>query len=106
MEAITTALAAQQAALSGLLVGLDEPEWHRDSRCAGWTVADVVLHLAQTNELALGSITGRFAEAMDELTRVSDRRPTSTTGRRGWWHRNAACQLLTSSPAGRRRPTS
>ena len=63
------ALAAQQAELSGLLDGLDDDGWHRPSPCEGWDVADVVLHLAQTNEMALGSATGRFAEVTAELTR-------------------------------------
>ena len=67
MDAVVTALAEQQAELSALLAGLDEPGWQRPSRCEGWTVADVVLHLAQTNEMALASARGRFAEAMGEL---------------------------------------
>ena len=67
MDTIVAALADQQAELSALLVGLDEPGWQRPSRCEGWTVADVVLHLAQTNEMAVASARGRFAEAMSEL---------------------------------------
>ena len=63
------ALAEQQAELSGLLADLDDDGWHRPSPCEGWDVADVVLHLAQTNEMALGSATGRFAEVTAELTR-------------------------------------
>lgn len=31
-------------------------------------MADVVLHVAQTNEMAIGSATGRFLEAISELT--------------------------------------
>jgi uncharacterized protein (TIGR03084 family) len=64
MDEIVAALAEQQAELSGLLDGLDEDGWQRGSRCEGWSVADVVLHLAQTNELAIGSATGRFGDAM------------------------------------------
>jgi uncharacterized protein (TIGR03084 family) len=61
------ALAAQQDELSALLATLDEQGWQTPSRCAGWTVADVVLHLAQTNELALASLRGRFSDAVAEL---------------------------------------
>lgn len=68
MDAIVAALAEQHAELAGLLDGLDEQGWQRPSRCDGWTVADVVLHLAQTNEMAIGSATGRFAETLSELT--------------------------------------
>jgi uncharacterized protein (TIGR03084 family) len=63
-----TALAQQQAELSGLLKPLRNDEWSRPSRCEGWSVADVVLHLAQTNEMAIGSAQGRFTEALATLT--------------------------------------
>jgi uncharacterized protein (TIGR03084 family) len=66
-DAIVAALADQQAELSGLLSDFDEPDWQRPSRCEGWTVADVVLHLAQTDELAFASVCGRFAEAVGEI---------------------------------------
>lgn len=62
------ALAEQQRELSGLLEPLDERDWQRPSRCDGWTVADVVLHLAQTNEMAIGSVQGRLAEVLADLT--------------------------------------
>lgn len=62
------ALREQQSELSMLLGPLDEESWHRPTRCAGWDVADVVLHLAQTNEMAIGSAQGRFGQVLDELT--------------------------------------
>jgi uncharacterized protein (TIGR03084 family) len=65
-------LAAQHAELAGLLSGLDEAGWQRPSRCEGWTVADVVTHLAQTDEMALASAEGRFAEGLVELARGLD----------------------------------
>ena len=67
MEAIVAALAEQHGELNGLLSGLEESDWQRRSRCEGWTVADVVLHLAQTDGLAIASAGGRFAEAVGEL---------------------------------------
>lgn len=67
MKAIVAALAEQQAELSDLLSGLRDADWQRPSRCDGWTVADVVLHLAQTNDLASASASGRMAEALGEL---------------------------------------
>src|SRR3954451_14402921 len=66
---ILAALADQQDQLGALLEDLDEDGWQRPSRCDGWTVADVVLHLAQTNELASASASGRMAEALDERAR-------------------------------------
>jgi uncharacterized protein (TIGR03084 family) len=68
MDAILTALAEQQAELTGLLEDLDDAGWHAPTRCEGWDVADVVLHLAQTDEIAIGSARGRFQDALVELT--------------------------------------
>jgi Mycothiol maleylpyruvate isomerase N-terminal domain len=59
LDAIVAAVADQQAELAGLLSGLGELDWQRPSRCEGWTVADVVLHQAQTNDLAVASAQGR-----------------------------------------------
>jgi uncharacterized protein (TIGR03084 family) len=59
VETIVAALEAQQAELTSLL---GDDAWSRPSRCAGWSVADVVLHLAQTNEMAQASIDGTFGE--------------------------------------------
>jgi uncharacterized protein (TIGR03084 family) len=63
-----SALAEQQAELSDLLTPLTADGWSRPSRCEGWSVGDVVLHLAQTNEMAIGSAQGRFDEALAVLT--------------------------------------
>ena len=60
MEAVVGALAAQQAELAALLDGLPEDRWHLPTRCQGWDVADVVIHLAQTDAMAVESATGRF----------------------------------------------
>jgi uncharacterized protein (TIGR03084 family) len=59
VETIVAALAAQQAELTSLL---DDEAWARTSRCEGWSVADVVLHLAQTNEMAQSSLDGTFGQ--------------------------------------------
>jgi uncharacterized protein (TIGR03084 family) len=61
------ALVEQQAELSELLAGLSDADWSRPSRCEGWTIADVVIHLAQTNDMATGSAQGRFAEVVSGL---------------------------------------
>ena len=51
-------LEAEEDTLQGILDGLDEAQWVSPSGAAGWTVADVVLHLAQSEEAALASATG------------------------------------------------
>src|SRR3954452_7830628 len=56
MEEIVGALGAQQAELTDLLTAQDEAAWGRPSPCEGWDVADVVLHLVQTNLMAVASL--------------------------------------------------
>jgi len=60
---IVGCLATQHAELDALLAGLGDAGWNAPTRCPGWTVADVVLHLAQTDELAAATTRGRLAEA-------------------------------------------
>lgn len=67
MDAIVTALGQQQDELAGYVVGLDEADLSAPSRCPGWSVADVLLHLAQTNEMAVASCQGRLGDAVDRL---------------------------------------
>ena len=67
MEAIVAALTAQHAELAGLLDRSTGHDWRRDSPCEGWDVAAVVLHLAQSDEIALASVQGRFAEMVGRL---------------------------------------
>lgn len=65
---VVDGLEYQQNALAALLEPLDDEGWRRPTRCDGWDVADVVLHLAQTNEMAVGSATGCFAAVLEGLT--------------------------------------
>src|SRR5947209_3241896 len=69
MDEFVAALADQQAELRALLDDMAPSDWQRPSRCAGWTTADVVLHVAQTNEMAIASAEGRFAEFLTEMGR-------------------------------------
>jgi hypothetical protein len=41
-------LGAEQERLEKILSGLDEAQWRSASAAEGWTIADVVLHLAQS----------------------------------------------------------
>jgi uncharacterized protein (TIGR03084 family) len=51
-------LGAEQDRLEGILGGLDEAQWMSESGAAGWTVADVVLHLAQSEESVAATVSG------------------------------------------------
>ncbi len=62
MNEILTALREQQDELDELLIGLADAGWATPTpACPGWSVADVVLHLAQTDEFAQASASGEFA---------------------------------------------
>lgn len=58
-----SALGDEHAALGDLLAGLGAADWERPTRCEGWTVADVVLHLSQSDALALAALAGDFGRA-------------------------------------------
>jgi uncharacterized protein (TIGR03084 family) len=65
VQEIVTALGEQHAELAGLLVDLSEEGWRRPTpSCPGWTVLDVVLHLAQTDEVAIESARGSFGSEL------------------------------------------
>jgi uncharacterized protein (TIGR03084 family) len=51
-------LAAEQDRLEGILLGLTEAQWLTESGASGWSVADVVLHLAQTEEAVVVTAAG------------------------------------------------
>lgn len=69
MDEVLNALAEQHRDLDALLDPLGEDGWAAPTpRCPGWTVSDVTLHLAQTDEMALASVEGRFVEALAALT--------------------------------------
>ena len=61
------ALALEYEALESMLGSLDDPQWASPSLCEGWTVADVVLHLAQTEEGLVSSLgAGQVGESFRE----------------------------------------
>lgn len=68
VDTILAALADQHAELDALVEPLTEAQWNRPTpRCPGWVVSDLVLHLAQTDEMALASLQGRFHESLTTL---------------------------------------
>ena len=73
MRAILNALDEQHSELAALIDPLDDAGWQRPTRCDGWTVADVVLHLAQSDELAFASAQGRLSERLGMLAGGLDR---------------------------------
>ncbi len=82
-------LADQHIELWSLLGPLDESAWHLPTPCDGWDVADVVLHLHQTDELALASLRDELSPDLAEFIRaggdssVDDAAAASVTQARG-----------------------
>jgi uncharacterized protein (TIGR03084 family) len=62
MDGILTALAQQVGELDDLVRDLDDAGWALPSRCPDWSISDVLLHVAQTNEMTLASAERRFTE--------------------------------------------
>lgn len=60
MDEVLSGLSEQDEELDGLVAGLDESGWAMPSRCPGWSIADVVLHVAQTDEMTVASAEGTF----------------------------------------------
>lgn len=61
MNAVVAALKEQQAELDALLAPLDADGWATPTpQCPGWTVHDVVLHMAQTDEAGTASAEDRM----------------------------------------------
>jgi uncharacterized protein (TIGR03084 family) len=63
MNDVMEALRAQDQELLSMVTGLPEDQLALPSACEGWSVSDVLLHLAQTNEMAAASASGQSAGA-------------------------------------------
>jgi uncharacterized protein (TIGR03084 family) len=72
VDEVLSDLAAQHAELDGILAGLDDGDWARPSACAGWSVADVVVHLTQSDDGAVASVEGRLPEAGMRMSRTGE----------------------------------
>jgi uncharacterized protein (TIGR03084 family) len=70
---IFTDLDAEESQLAAMLASLSDAQWVLPSSAAGWSVADVVLHLAQTEEaIALSASTAGEAAWRDRGDGVDD----------------------------------
>ncbi|HYK31244.1 MAG TPA: maleylpyruvate isomerase family mycothiol-dependent enzyme [Streptosporangiaceae bacterium] len=61
--AIFDDLEAEEDRLQDILEGLDESQWTTESGAPGWSIADVVLHLAQSEEGVVATVTGVGVDA-------------------------------------------
>ena len=58
MVALVADLEAEQGAIQSLLEGIGEDDWLRPTPAEGWDVRDSVSHLADTDEIAIDTLTG------------------------------------------------
>ncbi|MGE5288868.1 MAG: maleylpyruvate isomerase family mycothiol-dependent enzyme [Micromonosporaceae bacterium] len=109
-------LEAEQDRLEEILSGLSEPDWASSSAAADWTIADVVLHLAQSEEAVVASVAGadlrarqtdagaRVADGitvdqlMDDLVRAQRAAPASIFQRWRTARRDAVAALRAADP--------
>lgn len=107
--AIFDDLAAEQDRLQTILDGLDEAQWATESGAPGWTVADVVLHLAQSEEAVAASVAGASLRAaaaswssvdemMAELVAAERAAPAVVSGRWRRARRAAMSALRAADP--------
>ncbi len=110
-------LVAEQDRLEGILEGLDAEGWARPSAAVGWAIADVVLHLAQSEEAVVATAApgdgagGRglaiegasVDEIMDSRVRA-ERAPGAVVFERWRTARRAAADALRAADPNTRLP--
>ena len=75
MDDVVRALRDQVDELDEMVSGLDDTDWETPSACPGWSITDVLVHLAQTNEVAIASVEARWGE----VVAMWDREPGEAT---------------------------
>ncbi|MQA97526.1 MAG: maleylpyruvate isomerase family mycothiol-dependent enzyme [Streptosporangiales bacterium] len=76
-------LTAEYEQLDAVLAALTTDQWAHPSAAEGWTIADVVLHLAQTEELAAATSTGdesAFGDYPGQVDALADHRVAAERG--------------------------
>jgi uncharacterized protein (TIGR03084 family) len=93
VDDILIALAAQHAELAEVVDACTADDWERPTRCEGWDVASVLLHLAQTDEFATASAHGQLDRFRYGLLGDRERQTVSVDDA-------AAAQVDADRPAG------
>ncbi|WP_433286527.1 TIGR03084 family metal-binding protein [Pseudonocardia sp. CA-142604] len=83
MTALADDLTAESAELRGLLAGLDESGWRRDTPAEGWTIADQVSHLAYFDDVAVQSAVdpGAFRAELERMRAAGGVDPDAVAAR-------------------------
>jgi uncharacterized protein (TIGR03084 family) len=105
-------LVAEQDRLETILAGVATVDWHSPSAAEGWTIRDVVVHLAQTEEAVVVTATGgarppgwasdgeTLDQAMGRLVRADDAAPDVVFERWRTARRAAVQALRAADPHG------
>ncbi len=101
MDAIFDDLQAELDRLDGILAGLTPEQWAHESGAAGWTVTDVVLHLAQTEEAVVASGAAAAAGTTGENWRRTEESTDAAVERRVQAERAPADEVLARWRAAR-----
>ena len=109
--AIFDDLEAEQDRLEEILASLGAEQWMAPSAAAGWSISDVVLHLAQSEEAVVASVDGAALrpardsgatvdQIMDDLVTAQRSEPAVVFGR---WReaRRAAVRVLRAADPGK-----
>lgn len=102
-------LEAEQDRLEAILDSLDDAAWRTESGAPGWTVTDVVLHLAQSEGAVVGTATrdpsrglqlsgDGIDDAMDRLVRAERAEPDVVFARWRTARREAVAALRAADP--------
>lgn len=102
-------LTDEQDRLEDILAGLDRRQWKTASAADGWTIADVVLHLAQSEEavvaslhgddLSVGGADGETVDGlMEKMVRAQRASPSAVFTRWRSARRAALAGLLAADP--------
>jgi uncharacterized protein (TIGR03084 family) len=60
VDPVVSSLVDQQTETKSILGYVTDEDWGAPTRCDGWDIADVVLHLAQSDEMAVASLRGKL----------------------------------------------
>ena len=72
LDEVSISMLRQRRRLAALLSTLDAEQWAAPSRCAGWSVQDVVAHLVTTNRFWSASITAGRAGTPTQILAAFD----------------------------------
>lgn len=72
LDAVVTDLGAEYERLGAILDGIDDDRWSTRSAAEGWTLADVVAHLALTEELMIATLGSPSSDWNDRTEAMDD----------------------------------